>query len=95
MIRMSDKVYDALSKLQRWLPALAVFYMALCSIWGFGYGQEVRDTILAVAALLAATLEISSNNYHAQNVADIMYSLAYDDEDEPDEADDEEPSDAE
>lgn len=95
MIRMSDKTYDALSKLQRWLPALAVFYMALCSIWGFGYGQEVRDTILAAAALLAATLEISSNNYHAQNVEDIMYSLAYDNEDEPDEADDEEPSDAE
>ena len=94
MIRMSDKVYDALSKLQRWLPALAVFYMALCSIWGFGYGQEVRDTILAVAALLAATLEISSNNYHAQNVADIMYSLAYD-EDEADEDEPSEPSEAE
>ena len=54
-MRMSNKTYDFLSKLQRWLPALAVFYMALCSIWNLPMGQEVRDTILAIATLLAAT----------------------------------------
>ena len=97
MLKMKSETYDIISKIQRWLPSLGIFYMALCSIWGFGYGQQVRDTILAIATLLAATLEISSNSYHAQNVADIMYSLAYDDEDEADEseADESEPSDAE
>ena len=95
MLKMSSETYDVVSKIQRWLPSLGIFYMALCHIWGFSYGEEVRDTILAIATLLAATLEISSNSYHAQNVADIMYSLAYDDEDEADEADESEPSDAE
>ena len=95
MLKMSSETYDILSKIQRWLPALGIFYMALCSIWGFAYGEQVNKTILAVAAFLAATLEISSNSYHAQNVADIMYSLAYDDEEDEDEADESEPSDAE
>ena len=97
MLKMSSETYDILSKIQRWLPALGIFYMALCSIWGFAYGEQVNKTILAVAAFLAATLEISSNSYHAQNVADIMYSLAYDDEDETDEseADESEPSEEE
>lgn len=97
MLKMKSETYDILSKIQRWLPALGVLYLALCQIWGLPFGEEVNKTILAVAAFFAATLEISSNSYHAQNVADIMYSLAYDDEDEADEsdADESEPSDAE
>lgn len=87
MFPMSNKTYDFLSKLQRWLPALAVFYMALCSIWGFtGYGQEVRDTILAVASLLAVTLEISTGKYHESVLDDLIYSATHDDEQEEDEA---------
>ena len=74
---MSNKVYDILNKIQRWLPALAVFYMALCSIWGFnGHGKEVRDTILAIATLLAATLEISTGKYNAAVLDDVMTSVA-------------------
>ena len=61
---MSNKVYDILSKIQRWLPALGVFYLALCKIWGLPWGGEVNDTIVAVATLLAATLEISSGRYY-------------------------------
>ncbi len=77
---MSNKTYDFLSKFQRWLPALAVFYMALCSIWKLPMGQEVRDTILAIATLLAATLEISTGKYHESVLDDLVYSAMHDDE---------------
>ena len=60
---MNDKTYDFLNKIQRWLPAAGIFYLALCEIWGFSFGNEVNNTIVAAAALLATTLEISSNNY--------------------------------
>lgn len=61
---MTNKVYDILSKIQRWLPALGVFYVAIAKIWGFPWGSEINETIMAVAALLAATLEISSGRYY-------------------------------
>lgn len=61
---MSNRLYDILSKIQRWLPALGVFYLAICKIWHLPWGGEVNDTIVAVATLLAATLEISSGRYY-------------------------------
>lgn len=61
---MSNKVYDVLSKVQRWLPALGVFYLTLAQIWGLPFGDQVNETIVAVAVLLATTLEISSVAYH-------------------------------
>lgn len=61
---MSNRLYDILSKTQRWLPALGVFYLAICKIWHLPWGGEVNDTIVAVATLLAATLEISSGRYY-------------------------------
>jgi hypothetical protein len=61
---MSNRLYDILSKIQRWLPALGVFYLAICKIWNLPWGGEVNDTIVAVATLLAATLEISSGRYY-------------------------------
>lgn len=79
---MSNSMYDILNKIQRWLPALAVFYLALCQIWGLPYGDEVNKTVLAISALMAATLEISTSNYHASNVTDLLYSMADIDEDE-------------
>lgn len=80
---MSNKLYDILNKIQRWLPALGVFYLAMCQIWGFEYGDEVNKTILAVTALLAATLEISTGKYHAAALDDLIQSAM--DGDEPDE----------
>ena len=65
---MSNKVYDVLNKIQRWLPAAGIFYLALCEIWGFSFGNEVNNTIVAAATLLATTLEISSGNYHKSKV---------------------------
>jgi len=64
-MKMSNQLYDILSKIQRWLPALGAFYLGLCKVWGFLYGSEVNETIALAAALLAATLEISSARYYA------------------------------
>ena len=62
-MRLSDKTYDILNKIQRWIPAVGVFYLALCQIWGFPFGDEINNTIVAVAALLATSLEIANGQY--------------------------------
>ncbi len=62
-MRLKDKTYDVLNKIQRWLPAVGVFYLALCQTWGFKFGDEVNTTIVAVATLLATTLEIVNGQY--------------------------------
>ena len=65
-MKMKDTVYDVLSKIQRWLPSLGLFYLALTKIWNLPYGSQVNDTIVAVATLLAATLEVSSVRYYKE-----------------------------
>lgn len=71
-MKMNNKLYDILNKVQRWIPSLAVFYLALCKIWGLALGQQVSDTLMAVAALLAATLEISSVSYHKDVTSNLL-----------------------
>ena len=61
---MSNKVYDILVRIQRWLPALGAFYLGLCKVWNLPLGNEVNQTIVLVATLLATTLEISIANYN-------------------------------
>lgn len=60
---MSDKLYDILNKIQRWLPALGIFYLALSTIWCLPYGDQINQTIVAIATLLATTLEIATGMY--------------------------------
>lgn len=60
---MSDKIYDILNKIQRWLPALGIFYLAICNIWNLPFGNEINQTIVAIATLLATTLEIATGVY--------------------------------
>lgn len=67
---MSNKVYDILNKIERWLPALGVFYLALTKIWGLPLGNEINATIMALATLLASTLEISTARYNEAIKAD-------------------------
>jgi hypothetical protein len=62
----SNKIYDILSKIQRWLPSLGLFYVAIAKIWGLPWGGEINETIVAVATLLAATLEVSSARYYKE-----------------------------
>jgi hypothetical protein len=80
----SNKLYDILSKIQRWLPAVGVLYLALCTIWNLPYGQQINNTIIAVATFLAATLEISTGIYHkdvtTQILTDAFRSEAFYDE---------------
>lgn len=66
----TNKTYDIMSKIQRWLPSLGVFYLALAKIWGLPLGNEINQTVVALAALLAATLEISSARYYKENNGD-------------------------
>lgn len=60
---MSDKVYDILNKIQRWLPLVGIFYLALSQIWNLPLGDQINQTIVAVATLLAGTLEIATVIY--------------------------------
>lgn len=61
---MSNKVYDVLSRLERWLPAVGAAYIALAAIWGWPLGDEINKTIAVLCTLLAATLEVSTYQYN-------------------------------
>ncbi len=67
---LTNRTYDTLSKAQRWLPALDVFYLTLCGIWGLPFGPEIDKTVMAVAALIAAALEVSSVRYYRAEAMD-------------------------
>lgn len=90
-MKLDNKVYDILNKIQRWLPALGILYLALCQIWNLPYGQAINNTIIAVAAFLATTLEISTGIYHKDVSSELLGQFVSDAFDE----DDDEPSDAE
>ena len=66
MFHMSDKHYDILNKIQRWLPALGLFYIGLAQIWGVPYGDEINKTIVLIATLLGTTLEIATSTYEKE-----------------------------
>lgn len=64
-MKMSNKMYDAL----KWiamvvLPAIATLYMALASIWGFPFAEEIVGTITAIDTFLGALLGITSAQYN-------------------------------
>ena len=61
---MSNNLYDILNKIQRWLPALAAFYLGLSAVWPLPYGNEINKTIALVATFLAATLEIFQSRWN-------------------------------
>lgn len=56
---LSNKTYDILVKIQRWLPALGAFYIGLAKVWSLPLGNEVNATVGLIATLLAATIEVS------------------------------------
>lgn len=62
---MSNKVYDIVNKIQRWLPAAGLFYIGISKVWNLPLGDEVNQTIVLVATLMATTLEIATNQYNA------------------------------
>lgn len=92
-MKLENKLYDILNKIQRWLPAVGVLYLALCTIWNLPYGQQINNTIIAIATFLAATLEISTGVYHKDVSTEILQQYvndvfpSEDDEVEPVESD--------
>lgn len=91
-MKLENKHYDILNKIQRWLPAVGVLYLALCTIWNLPYGQQINNTIIAIATFLAATLEISTGVYHKDVSMNILTNYIDDvfpseDDDEPVESD--------
>lgn len=69
---MSNRLYDILNKVQRWLPALATFYVGLALIWNLPLGDEISKTIGLVASLLAATLEVATVSYNRKNNSSLL-----------------------
>jgi hypothetical protein len=61
---LSNDVYDKMKPVVRiWLPALAVFYIAIAPLWGFPKQEEVSGTIMALDLLLGTVLQISNKQY--------------------------------
>ena len=67
-IPMSNKVYDVLKVVVAViLPTLSALYLGLANIWGFGFGEQVDQTVQLVIAVINAVLGIaivkSSSDY--------------------------------
>ena len=65
-MNLSNKTYDVWNKIQRWLPAVAVLYVALAQIWGsdvIPFADEINKSIMAICTFLASILEVSSSQY--------------------------------
>lgn len=63
-VLLSNSVYDKLKPVaQIWLPALAVFYIAIAPLWGLPKQEEVAGTLMALDLLLGAVLGISHKQY--------------------------------
>lgn len=68
-VPMSNKTYDILKVVVAIvLPTLSALYLGLANIWGFGFGEQVDQTIQLVIAVINAVLGIaivkSSSDYH-------------------------------
>lgn len=64
---LSNNAYDIINKLQRWLCAAGVLYLAISSIWGLPYGDQINQTIVAIATFLATFLEIMTSKWNKEN----------------------------
>ena len=63
-MRLSNRVYDIIKYIQRWLPLCSTLYVALAAIWGWPYADEISKTLMAIAAFLAGILEIATATYN-------------------------------
>ena len=64
---MSNKTYDIINKIQRWLVALGVAYLGLSAIWGLPFGDEINQSIVVISTLLATILEIATSQWNKDN----------------------------
>jgi hypothetical protein len=62
---LNDKTYDILKWFaQIALPAIAVFWYAIATVWKIPYAKEIQTTIIAIDTLLGALLHKASKDYH-------------------------------
>lgn len=64
---LSNNAYDIINKIQRWLCAIGVLYLAVSAIWGLPFGDQINQTIVAVSAFLATFLEIATSKWNKEN----------------------------
>ena len=83
-MKLSDKTYDIIKTVQRWLPLVATLYVALGAIWNLPLVDQINKTLTAVAAFLAGILEIATATYNKASIpdVDIVNALETDDEEE-------------
>jgi hypothetical protein len=66
---LQNKTYDRLKfAVQIVIPALAVLYTAIASIWDLPYGTQVALTLAAIAVFGGSVLQLSKKSYN--NVTD-------------------------
>lgn len=63
-MKLSNRAYDIIKCIQRWLPLVSTLYVALAAIWELPLADEISKTLMAVAAFLAGILEIATANYN-------------------------------
>lgn len=68
MIFKESRVYDIL----KWislvaLDAIGLFYEKMSSIWGLPYGDQVKDTCIALSILIGALIGVSGIRYQRLN----------------------------
>lgn len=68
---MSDRLYDVLNIVQRWLVALGVAYLGIASIWGLPFGDEINQSIVVISTLLATIIEISKAQWRKDHAIEI------------------------
>ena len=68
---MSNKAYDIINKIQRFLPALGAFYLVLVEVWGLPYGNEINKTVVALATLIAVFLEVMTAKWNENNTIEV------------------------
>ena len=70
MIFENGKTYDILKTIALIIMPFADFVAALANIWGIPYGSQIVATLVALHALLAAFVKVSSDKYHEDQVKD-------------------------
>ena len=68
---MSNKAYDIINKIQRFLPALGAFYLVLVEVWRLPYGNEINKTVVALATLIAVFLEVMTAKWNENNTIEV------------------------
>ena len=68
MIFKDSRVYDVL----KWvslvaLDAIGLFYEKMSTIWGLPYGDQIKDTCIALSILIGALIGVSGIRYQRLN----------------------------